>query len=141
MKHEHSLSIAKKAKGGVGCEQPNPEIEEWDHDELGVVASGISSIQMSQDGVERRSWNLSDVSWRSSSWRAYRCLKRWKKPCGACASLQTSSAMTWMVSSSQGWGCREACLFLKEGSQCDGDSQHLEKNPKKNSNHMQKEDR
>ena len=61
-KHEHSLSIAKKAKGGVGCEQPTPEIEGWDHDELGVVASGISSIQMRQDGVERRSWDLSDVS-------------------------------------------------------------------------------
>jgi len=111
MKQEHLSSTAKKG----GCElQPTAEIGGWDHvggcecrDELGAVSSGISSIQMSRDGVGHRSWNLLDVTWRSAlTWwascaplrsssaekRAYCC--QWKKEPGrAREPLQIPSAM------------------------------------------------
>ena len=92
MKQEHLSSIAKKG----GCElQPTAEIGGWDHDELWAVSGEISSIQMRQDGVEHRSWNLLDVTWRSSSVhrRAYRSWKRCKKPWRAREPLQIPSAM------------------------------------------------
>ena len=166
MQQEHLSSIAKKG----GCElQPTAEIGGWDHvelwavsseissiqmrrdsceclDELGAVSSGISSIQMRQDGVEHRSWNLLDMTWRSSSVRrrAYRSLKRWKKPWRAFEPLQIPSAMTWMLQSSQGWVRREAGSLRKEevGLHHEGRSWHrLKKFSKKNSKKFQKVDR